>query len=186
MIEGMTEQQLMNDARHRMESAIASLDEDLSGFRTGRASIHLVDKIHVEYYGASTPLNQLATISTPEARLITIRPWDPKAIGPIEKAILASDVGLNPSNDGQLVRLVVPQLTEERRKELVKLAQKRVEEAKVAVRNVRRDFLHHLEALDLPEDQVRRAKDRAQEMTDQFIKQADDHGARKAAEIREV
>jgi ribosome recycling factor len=186
MIEGMTEQQLIKDARHRMESAIASLDEDLSGFRTGRASTHLVDKVHVEYYGVSTPLNQLASISTPEARLITIRPWDPKAIGAIEKAILASDLGLNPSNDGQLVRLVIPQLTEERRRDLIKLAQKRVEEAKVAIRNVRRDFLHHLESLDLPEDQVRRAKDKAQEMTDDFIQQADDHGTRKAAEIREV
>jgi ribosome recycling factor len=186
MTEGTTEQQLIKDARHRMESAIASLDEDLSGFRTGRASTHLVDKIHVEYYGVSTPLNQMAAISTPEARLITIRPWDLKAIGPIEKAILASDVGLNPSNDGQLVRLVVPQLTEERRKDLIKLAQKRVEEAKVAIRNVRRDFLHHLDQLDLPEDQVRRAKDKAQEMTDQFIKLAEDHGVHKAAEIREV
>ncbi len=186
MTEGITEQQLLKDARQRMESAIASLDEDLSGFRTGRASTHLVDKIHVEYYGVSTPLNQMAAISTPEARLILIRPWDQKSIGAIEKAILASDLGLNPSNDGQAVRLAIPQLTEERRKDLIKLAQRRVEEAKVAIRNVRRDFLHHLDGLDLPEDQVRRDKDRIQELTDQFIKQADDHGARKAAEIREV
>lgn len=186
MNEAMTDQQLFTDARHRMDSALHSLDEDLSGFRTGRASTHLVDKIQVEYYGTPTPLNQLASVSTPEARMILIRPWDPKGIGAIEKAIIASDLGLTPSNDGQVVRLGVPALTEERRQELVKLVHKRVEEAKVAVRNVRRDLLHHLEQLDLAEDALRRGKDKAQEMTDEYVKAADEHGHKKADEIREV
>jgi ribosome recycling factor len=184
--EGMTEQDLFTDAKHRMDSAIHALDEDLAGFRTGRASTALVDRIHVDYYGASTPLNQLATIGTPEARLITIRPWDQKSLGAIEKAITTSDLGLTPNNDGQVIRLNIPHLTEERRQELTKLAHKRVEDAKVAIRNVRRDLLHHLEGLDISEDQAKRAKERAQELTDEYIKSAEEHGQRKAAEIREV
>ncbi len=182
----MTEQQAFREARHRMEAAITSLDEDLSGFRTGRASTHLVDRVQVEYYGTLTPLNQLATITTPEARMILIRPWDPKAIPAIERAIIASDLGLMPNNDGQVVRLTVPQLTEERREELVKLVHKRVEEAKVAVRNIRRDLLHQLDTLELPEDALHRDKDKAQDLTDEFVKLADDHGEAKSAEIREV
>lgn len=182
----MTEQQSFREARHRMEGAIASLDEDLSGFRTGRASSHLVDKVQVDYYGTATPLIQLATITTPEARLILIRPWDAKVIPAVERAILASDLGLTPSSDGQVVRLTVPQLTEERREELVKLVHKRVEEAKVAVRNVRRDLLHQLDSLELPEDVLHRDKDKAQELTDEFVHLADQHGEAKSAEIREV
>ena len=180
-----SEAQLFKDARHRMDSAIQSLDEDLSGFRTGRASTHLVDKLPVDYYGSSTPLRELAAISTPEARLILIRPWDPRSIGAIEKAIIASDLGLTPANDGQVVRLAVPVLTEERRQDLIKLVHRRVEEGKVAVRNVRRDLLHHLDQLELPDDDVRRAHLKAQEMTDEYVKAADDHGQRKSAEIRE-
>jgi ribosome recycling factor len=186
MVEGQTEASLFKDARHRMDSAIQSLDEDLSGFRTGRASTHLVDRIHIDYYGAPTALRELAAISTPEARLILIRPWDPKAIGAIEKAIVASDLGLAPANDGQVIRLNVPALTEERRNELVKLVHRRVEEAKVAIRNVRRDLLHHLDQLELAEDALRRARERAQELTDELIRAADAHGNKKAAEILEV
>src|SRR5262249_35984653 len=133
MTELTTEQGIIKDARHRMDSAIQSLDEDLAGFRTGRAPTHVVGKIPVGNYGMTTPLNQLAAVTTPEARLILSRPWDPKSIGPIEKAIIASDLGLTPSNDGQVVRLGVPQLTEERRQELIKHVHRRVEEAKVAV-----------------------------------------------------
>jgi len=178
--------ELTRDARERMRGAIEALDEDLAGIRTGRASTALVDRLSVEYYGVPTPLNQMATIATPEARLITIRPWDQRAMGTIEKAILASGLGLTPSNDGQVIRLAVPPLTEERREELTKVAARRVEEARVAIRNVRRDLLHHLDAAELPEDALHRAKERAQELTDEFTKLADTHGERKAAEIREV
>ncbi len=177
--------ELMADAKNRMHGAIDALDEDLGGFRTGRASTALVDRLSVEYYGTPTPLNQMATITTPEPRLIVIRPWDQNSLPIVEKAILASDLGLTPSNDGQVIRLTVPALTEERREELIKLTNKRVEEAKVAIRNVRRDLLHHLEDEDLPEDDLFRAKEEAQEATDEHIELADERGEQKAQEIRE-
>jgi len=177
---------LMDDAEHRMQSAIGSLDHDLAGFRTGRASTALVDRLSVEYYGTPTPLQQMATIAAPEPRLLTIRPWDPSALGKIEKAILASNLGLTPSNDGQLIRLPIPALTAERREELIKLVAKRVEEARVAIRNVRRDLLHDLDGLEMPEDDERWTKDRVQSLTDRMIKLAEEHGERKTAEIREV
>jgi len=177
---------LVKEARHRMERAVATLDEELGGLRTGRASTALVERLSVSIYGTAMPLNQVATIATPEPRLITIRPWDPKSIAAIEKAILASDLGMTPSNDGQSIRLIVPRLTEERRGELTKIASRLVEETRVAVRNVRRDLLHHLEKLDLPEDEEHRIKDQVQEMTDKFAHLAEQHGERKAAEIREV
>lgn len=177
---------LVEEMQHRMERSIEALQEDLSGLRSGRASPALVEKLAVAYYGATLPLSQLATITVPEPRVIAIRPWDAKAIQAIEKAILASDLGMTPQNDGVTIRLVVPRLTEERRGELIRLAAKRVEEARVAIRNVRRDFLHQLEKLELPEDEERRLKERAQEITDDFIRRADQQGERKAAEIREV
>ena len=177
---------LMEDARGRMKGAIDSLDHDLAGFRTGRASTALVDRLVVEYYGSPTPLNQMATISVPEPQLIAIRPYDPSVISNVEKAIMASDLGLMPSNDGQVVRLNVPALTEERREELGRLVAKRVEEARVAIRNVRRDLIHHLDQEDLPEDELYQAKDEAQKLTDEYIALADEHGNRKAEEIREV
>lgn len=183
--EGMVEL-LMDDARERMQGAIDALDSDLSGFRTGRASTALVERLEVDYYGTPTPLNQMATISVPEPRLIAIRVWDQNAVRSVEKAILASDLGLTPSIDGQVVRLPIPSLTEERREELTRLAARRVEEARVAVRNVRRDVLHHLEQLDLPEDELYSLKDEVQEMTDKYIALADEHGEAKFAEIREV
>ena len=181
-----TPDELMADADERMRGAVDSLDHDLAGFRTGRASTALVERLLVSYYGTPTPLNQLASLATPESRLITIRPWDAKVLQAIEKAIQTSDLGLTPSSDGQVIRLAIPTLTEQRRAELVKLTKKRVEEAHVAVRNVRRDWLHHLEQLDLPEDQIKRIKEKVQDLTNEFIKEIDQHGERKAAEILEV
>jgi ribosome recycling factor len=181
----MTVQAQLADAKERMRGAVHSLEEDLSGIRTGRASPHLVDRLTVPYYGTPTPLNQMATIAAPEPRLLTIRPWDPTAMAAIEKAIMASDLGLTPSSDGQTIRLPIPILTEQRREELSKLAARRCEEARVAVRNVRRDVLHHLDHEDLPEDELHRARDQIQELTDEFIKMVDKAGEQKAAEIRE-
>ncbi len=177
---------LLEEARHRMERSLEALEEDLNGLRTGRASPALVEKLPVNYYNTTMPLNQLATITIPEPRTIAIRPWDSKAIPAIEKAILASELGMTPQNDGITIRLLVPRLTEERREELIRIASRRVEEARVAIRNVRRDFLHQLEKLDLREDEERRLKDQAQETTDDFIHRAEQRGERKAAEIREV
>lgn len=182
----MTREELIDDAKHRMESAVTSLDHDLAGFRTGRASTALIERLLVPYYGQPTPLNQLATLATPEARQITIRPWDAKALPMIEKAILQSDVGITPSNDGQIIRLNIPALTEQRREELIKLAQKRTEEARVAVRNVRRDILHHAKELKLPEDVLHDLEAEAQKLTDGIVKEIERHLERKSAEIREV
>ncbi len=176
----------LKDAKTRMQGAIEALDHDLDGFRTGRASTALIDRILVDYYGTQTPMNQLSTISAPEPRLITVRPWDRNAMPAIEKAILSSAIGLTPSNDGQLIRLPIPQLTEERREELIKLVGKRVEEARIAIRNVRRDILHHIDGLDLPEDESYDAGEQVQTITNEFIQVADEHAERKAAEIREV
>lgn len=181
----MTED-LIQDARDRMKGAVDSLDHDLAGFRTGRASTALVDRLVVDYYGVPTPLNQMATLGAPEPRLITIRPWDQRALATIEKAIATSGIGITPSNDGQLIRLPIPPLSTERREELVKMAQRRAEEARVAVRNVRRDVLHDFDHLDLPEDEHHRAKDRVQQITDQFVKEIEAHVERKVGEIREV
>jgi ribosome recycling factor len=169
-----------------MEGAIHALEEDLAGFRTGRASTALVERLTVPYYGTPTPLNQMATIAIPEPRLITIRPWDPNGLKAVEKAIMASDLGLTPNSDGQIIRLSIPHLTEERREELTRLSAKRVEDARVAIRNVRRDLIHHLDQEDLPEDELYTAKETAQELTDEFIRHADELGERKAAEILEV
>jgi ribosome recycling factor len=178
----------IDDAEHRMDSAIDTLDRDLDGFRTGRASTALVDRLIVDYYDTPTPLMQMATVSAPEPRLLTIRPWDQTKgiLGKIEKAIQASNLGLTPSNDGHIIRLPIPPLTSERREELIRLVHKRVEEARVAIRNVRRDVLHEIDRLKLPEDNAHDARDRVQALTDKHIKLADEHGERKSAEIREV
>lgn len=178
--------ELIQDARERMKGAVDSLDHDLAGYRTGRASTALVDRLVVDYYGVPTPLNQMATLGAPEPRLITIRPWDQRSLPTIEKAITASGIGITPSNDGQLIRLPIPPLSAERREELVKMAHRRAEEARVAVRNVRRDVLHDCDQLDLPEDEHHRVKERVQHLTDQFIKEIETHHDRKVAEIREV
>jgi ribosome recycling factor len=180
----------LKDAEHRMQSAVGSLDRDLDTVRTGRARPSLVEALKIEYYGTPTPLNQLATIGAPEPRLITIQPWDKTQLPNIEKAIQKSDLGLTPTNDGNLIRLVIPQLNEDRRKELVKVVHKKVEEARIAVRNVRRDSLDHLRKLQhdkqITDDDERRAQERLQKITDKYVAEVDKHGHAKEQELLEV
>lgn len=182
--------ELLFETEQRMDKAIDALIGDLVGYRTGRASPALVERIQVEYYGTSTPLNQIASIAVPEPRLLVIRPWDASALGAIEKAILKSDLGLTPMNDGKLIRLAVPPLTEERRRELVKLVGRRVEETRVAIRNLRRDAIETLRELEeekmISEDEMYRAKDEIQELTDKKIERAEEIGKHKEEEILEV
>jgi ribosome recycling factor len=181
---------VLAEARSKMERTMDVLIEDLRGIRTGRASPALVERLSVEYYGTMTPLNQVATISAPEPRLLTIRPWESNMIGPIEKAILKSELGLTPSNDGKLIRLTIPRLSEERRSDLIKVVSRRVEEAKVAVRNCRRDAIDDLKAfLDekmISEDDFYHGRDQVQELTDEYTERAEEIGERKEGEIREV
>jgi ribosome recycling factor len=180
----------LQDAEHRMKGAIHALEDDLNTIRTGRAHPALVEKLPVEYYGTPTPLQNLATIAAPEPQLITIRPFDPTSLNVIEKAIRVSDLGLTPSNDGKIIRLTIPPLTEERRHDLTKLVHKRVEEAKVAVRNVRRDTLDDLREMEkekiISEDDMHRGKDELQKLTDQYTLKVDEIGKRKEHEIMEV
>lgn len=182
--------ELLADAQDRMKGAIASLEGDLAGFRTGRANPHLVDRVMVEAYGVDVPLVQIANVSVPEPQQIMISPYDPQNIKSIERGILKSDLGLMPNNDGKVIRLNLPRLTEERRRELRKLVGKRVEEAKVAVRNVRRDVQNDLrdweKEKEITEDQLSRSLDKLQEMTDKYVKQIDEIGREKEAEIMEV
>lgn len=182
--------EIINDAKSRMEKAVEALNRDLAKLRAGRANPALLDRITVEYYGAETPLNQLATISVPEARLLTIQPFDKSSIGDIERAILKSELGLTPANDGSVIRITIPPLTEERRKELVKLVKKSAEEAKVAVRNVRRDANDTLKKSqkdgDLTEDDLRRYTEEVQKLTDSYITKVDDVADNKEKEIMEV
>lgn len=178
------------EAKTRMGGAVRALEEDLGAIRTGRASPALAERVQVEYYGTPTPLIQLATISAPEPRLLTIRPFDPASINNIEKAILASDLGLTPSNDGKLIRLSIPPLTEERRHELVKVVRARAEEARVAVRNVRRDVLNDLREFEqeklISEDELHRSEDDLQKLTDQYVDEINQVAERKEAEVLEV
>ena len=180
----------LKDTESRMKKSAEALGRDLATIRTGRASTALVEHLSVDYFGTPTPLNQLATIATPEPRLITIQPWDKQSAPGIEKAILKSDLGLNPANDGTLIRLPVPPLTQERRGELVKLVRKRIEEAKVSVRNVRRDGVEELRALErkkeISQDDQRRAQERIQSFTDSFVTQAENLGAQKESDLMEV
>jgi ribosome recycling factor len=180
----------LNEARERMEGAVDALKTDLASIRTGRATPALVQGIKVEYYGTPTPLNQLATISVPEPNMLLIRPFDPSSLQAIERAILKSELGLTPSNDGRVVRLIIPRLTEERRQELARLVGRRVEDARVAVRNVRRDVLEDIRSFEkeklISEDEMYRGKDRLQELTDEYIERVGDIGAHKEQEIMEV
>src|SRR5215213_10232591 len=186
----MTVDELVDDAKTRMDKSVESMRHELTGVRTGRASSALLDRIQVEYYGTRTPLNQLAQISVPDARLLVITPYDKSAIKDIEKAVMESDLGLNPANDGAVVRLPIPQLTEDRRKELVKVARHIAEEGRIAVRNVRRDVIHHLKELvdkgEVGADEEHRAEDRVQKLTDEHTKAIDDLLKHKEAEILEV
>src|SRR3954454_8420492 len=181
---------LLDDADERMEKSVESTTHEFSSVRTGRASPHLLDRVQVDYYGTQTPLRQLANIATPEARLLSITPYDKSSIKNIEKAILESDVGLTPSNDGQIIRLVIPELTEERRRELVKVVHRLAEDGRVAVRNVRRDVMHDLRELkndgELGADDEHRAESELQRLTDQHVGEIDAALAIKEKEILEV
>ena len=180
----------IGDATQRMDKSVETTHEHFNSVRTGRATPALLDRITIDYYGTPTPLKQLATINVPEPRLITIQPFDPTSIKAIEKAIQESDLGLQPSNDGKLVRLPVPQLTEERRKELVKVVRHMAEEHRIAVREVRRDALRHLQELvkngEVGDDDERRAEQEVQKLTDAHTKTIDELLKHKEAEIMEV
>ncbi len=181
---------LLKETEARMRSAISVLEHDLSGIRTGRAHPGLVEKIHVEYYGAETPLMQLASISVPEPRSLLIKPFDKSTLKAVEKAILASELGLTPNNDGQSIRLNLPVLTEERRRDLVKLVNHRLEEARVALRNVRRDAIKDLKEFEteklVSEDERKRGEDDLQKTVDKMIAEIESIGKRKEQEIMEV
>ena len=182
--------EFLADARDRMSKSVESIRHEFGSVRTGRASPALLDRISVDYYGTSTPLRQLATISAPEARLLTIQPYDKTSIKAIERAILESDIGLTPSNDGNLIRLAVPELTEERRRQLVKVVRHIAEEGRVAIRNVRRDVMHDLRELkksgDAGADDENRAEAELQKVTDARIGELDELLKHKEAEILEV
>ncbi|HCX63646.1 MAG TPA: ribosome recycling factor [Eubacteriaceae bacterium] len=177
-------------AQEKMDKSIESLKYELNGLRAGRANPKILDRIVVDYYGTQTPLNQLGNISAPEPRMIVIQPWDSSAIGDIEKAIQKSDLGLNPGNDGKLIRITMPQLTEERRKDLVKTSKKLGEDAKVAIRNVRRHAIQELKDLEkesmITEDELKHAEEDIQKITDQEIKKIDEIIQHKNDEIMEV
>ena len=181
---------LVQDAVHRMDQSVEHTHQEFNGVRTGRASAALLDRVNVDYYGTPTPLKQLATINVPEARMLTVQPFDPSSVSSIERAIQQSDLGLTPSNDGKIIRLPVPQLTEERRKELVKIVGKLAEEHRIAVRDVRRDALRHLQELvkkgEVGDDDERRAETDVQKLTDDHTKHIDELLKHKEAEIMEV
>jgi ribosome recycling factor len=182
--------ELLAEARERMGKSVQSTQGEFGSVRTGRASPALLDRIVVDYYGAATPLKQLSTINVPEARMITVQPFDQSSIKAIEKAIMESDVGLTPSNDGRLIRLAIPELNEERRRELVKVVRHIAEEGRVAIRNVRRDVMHHLKELksegEVGEDDEKRGEQELQKITDARIAELDGHLKAKEEEILEV
>ncbi|WP_282941856.1 ribosome recycling factor [Paenibacillus sp. RC67] len=182
-------QSIKKNAEDRMEKAIGSLRKELSSLRAGRATPALLDRVQVEYYGSMTPVNQLANINTPDSRTLMIQPWDKSSVSAIEKAIMKSDLGLTPSNDGSMIRIVIPALTEERRSELVKMTRKFGEEAKVAIRNVRRDAnddIKKLEKAGISEDESRKHQEDIQKFTDKFIGEVEKVLAAKEKEIMEV
>jgi len=180
----------IGDATQRMNKSVDATHEHFNSVRTGRATPALLDRIQIDYYGTATPLKNVATINAPEPRMLTIQPFDPTSIKAIEKAIQESDLGLTPSNDGKIVRLPIPQLTEERRRELAKIVRQMAEEGRVAVRNVRRDAIKHLEELvrggDVGDDDERAAETRVQKLTDEHVAKIDELLKRKEAEIMEV
>lgn len=186
----MDKDELLLDAEERMEKALAALDRDYGKLRTGRATTALVEDIKVDYYGTPTPVKQLASVAVPDSRTVTIQPWDRGAFSLVEKAILKSDLGLTPMNDGKLIRITIPPLTEERRKELTKVARKYTEEAKVAIRNIRRDVNDGLKKLEkdklLSEDELKKAMDDIQKLTDSYVAKADARASAKEKEIMEI
>lgn len=183
-------QEVYNDCKDKMEKAIKTLEKDFSKLRTGRASTSLVEDLVVDYYNTPTPLNQLASISIPDSRTIAIQPWDKSSIGNVEKAIMKSDLGLNPTNDGKIIRINIPPLTEERRKELVKVAKKYNEDTKIAIRNIRREANDTLKKMkndkELSEDEMYKAQEQVQKLTDDYVGKADDLLSEKQKEIMEM
>jgi ribosome recycling factor len=181
---------LYQDTEAKMEKSIESLGRELATIRTGRASLSILDGINLDYYGASSPLNQVATLSVPESRLIVIQPWDPSVIKDIEKAIMRSDLGLTPNNDGKVIRIPIPPLTEERRLQLVKVVKRHGEEGKIAIRNVRRDAIAEAKEFEkektISEDELHRAQDEIQKITDRFIDKVDELVEKKEKDILEI
>ncbi len=186
----MSIKDVLKDAEERMKSTLAVLEEDLKAMRTGRASGALVEKLLVDYYGVATPLFQLASISVPEPQVIAIRPYDKSTLKSIERAIQASELGLTPNNDGQIIRLTIPPLTQERRNDLQRLVQRRVEEARVSVRNIRRSAIEDVREFEkeklISEDDSKRGQEDIQKLTDRYIGEVEEAGKRKEAEIMEV
>ena len=182
--------EVIMESSDKMEKSVEAFKKELSKVRTGRASLSILDGISVDAYGSSMPLNQVGTITIPESRMLVIQPWDPQMLAAIEKAILKSDIGLNPIGDGKVIRLNIPQLTEERRKELVKSARKVAEEFRVAIRNIRRDAIETLKKLkkdkEISEDELFKFQDEAQNETDSYIKQIDEITVNKEKEVMEV
>ena len=180
-------EKIFEDVKRKMNKVLEAIAQDLARVRTGRASVALLEGIKVEAYNASMPLPQVASLAAPEPRLLTVQPWDPTLLGDIEKAILKSDLGLTPANDGKIIRLPIPALTTERRKELVKIVKKMEEEAKVALRNVRREANDDLKEMKkeklLPEDEAHKGQEEVQKITDEFIKKVEDQAAEKEKEI---
>ena len=181
---------VLADADTRMSKAVDALNRDLISVRTGRASPALLESISVDYYGVPTPLNQIAAISAPGARLIVVQPWDRQALGEIEKSLQKSDMGFNPSSDGSMIRVPIPPLSQERRRELVRVLKKKIEDGKLAARNVRRDALEHLRSMErskeISQDENRRAQDRLQKITDSYVAQMDQVSTVKEVEIMQV
>jgi len=181
---------VLKDAEIHMQKAIEALRRELVTIRTGRASPSLIERVTVNYYGTDTPINQVATVTAPEARLLQISPWEKNMIGPIEKAIQRADLGFNPTNDGKVIRIAVPALTEQRRKEFVKLIKHHVEECRVSLRNIRRNAMHDLDELKnekmIAEDEHKRAGEKVQTIVDRYIREAERVGEAKEAEVMEV
>ncbi len=186
----MAAEEIFEDAERRMHKAVDALKQDLAAIRTGRASAALVDRIQIDYYGTQTPINQVSQISVPEARLIVIQPYERRLLTDIEKAIQKSDLGINPNNDGQVIRLNIPPLNEERRRDMVKMVHKKLDEHKVAIRNIRRDAQDKLrdreKKKEITEDELKRSTERLQKLTDRFTDEMDKVGKTKELEILEV
>ena len=186
----MSVHQILQDAEHRMKAAIDSMTHDFGTYRTGRATTSVLERVHVDYYGTDTPVSQVANVSVPEPRQLYIQPYDKSMMPMIERAILKSDLGISPVNDGGGIRLNFPQMTEERRKDMVKQVHARTEQARVSIRNVRRDAIDHLKAMEkkkeITEDNVKGNEAKVQKLTDQFVAQADEVGKKKEAELMTV
>ena len=186
----MTTASLLSDAESRMKKTLEALNREMNTVRTGRATPSLMENVLVNYHGVPTPINQLATVTAPEARLLVIQPWDRSVISEIERSILKSSLGLNPANDGTVVRIPIPEPTEERRRDLVKVVRRHAEESRVAVRNIRRDAIEKIRAMErnkeLSQDESRRNQDQIQKLTDSYIGKVDTAAAEKEAEVLEV